>query len=249
MRQVLSAPRCKAWLAMVDRQMGFSCPSTALLAMAGWASAQLICVGLAPRAVKVSRNRGEPTTRIFRPLRSAGALDRDLGVGDFAVAVFAPGQGYHDTCLVQGGENLLAHVALRHRVYSGVVREQERQREQVELLDLGRPVDGGAHGHVDHALAQCAEFARLVALDQRDARVQLDVDAAIGAPRALCWPTARRPCPRGRRCPAPATCGIRSCNAVCARAAGAVKARAAAAATAEVRNVRSFIFSVSFSSM
>jgi len=42
--------------------------------MAGCASAQLICVGLAPSAVKVSRNRGEPTTRIFMPLRSAGVL-------------------------------------------------------------------------------------------------------------------------------------------------------------------------------
>ena len=58
--------------------MGFSWPSTAPLANAGWASAQLICVGLAPRAVKVSRNRGEPTTRIFRPLRSAGDLIASL---------------------------------------------------------------------------------------------------------------------------------------------------------------------------
>jgi hypothetical protein len=34
---------------------------------AGCASAQLIWVGLAPSAVKVSRNSGEPTTRIFSP--------------------------------------------------------------------------------------------------------------------------------------------------------------------------------------
>jgi hypothetical protein len=60
-------------LAAVKMLIGFSWPSTAPLAMAGCASAQLICVGLAPRAVKVSRNSGEPTTRIFRPLRSAGS--------------------------------------------------------------------------------------------------------------------------------------------------------------------------------
>ncbi len=53
---------------------GFSWPSTAPLAMAGCASAQLIWVGLAPSAVKVSRNSGEPTTRTFNPLRSAGVL-------------------------------------------------------------------------------------------------------------------------------------------------------------------------------
>ena len=51
---------------------GFSCPSTAPVLRAGLASAQLIWVGLAPSAVKMSLNRGEPTTRIFRPCRSAG---------------------------------------------------------------------------------------------------------------------------------------------------------------------------------
>src|SRR3546814_7440060 len=51
---------------------GFSWPSTAPVVSAGLASAQLICVGLAPRAVKVSLNSGEPTTRIFRPFRSSG---------------------------------------------------------------------------------------------------------------------------------------------------------------------------------
>ena len=61
-------------LAAMYTDTGFSWPSTAPLAMAGWASAQLICVGLAPRAVKVSRNSGEPTTRIFMPLRSSGLL-------------------------------------------------------------------------------------------------------------------------------------------------------------------------------
>ena len=52
--------------------MGFSWPSTAPVANAGCASAQLIWVGLAPRAVKVSRNKGDPTTRIFRPFKSSG---------------------------------------------------------------------------------------------------------------------------------------------------------------------------------
>src|SRR5699024_4581873 len=52
----------------------FSWPSTAPVVSAGRASVQLIWVGLAPSALKVSRNSGEPTTRTFRPLRSAGWL-------------------------------------------------------------------------------------------------------------------------------------------------------------------------------
>ena len=53
-------------------ESGFSCPSTAPGESAGCASAQLIWVGLAPSAVKVSLNSGEPTTRIFSPFRSSG---------------------------------------------------------------------------------------------------------------------------------------------------------------------------------
>ncbi|MNJ76178.1 hypothetical protein D3C77_734040 [compost metagenome] len=53
---------------------GFSWPSTAPLASAGCASAQLICVGLAPSAVNVSMYSGEPTTRSFMPLMSSGRL-------------------------------------------------------------------------------------------------------------------------------------------------------------------------------
>ncbi|MOA33197.1 hypothetical protein D3C78_1544700 [compost metagenome] len=56
----------------VNMNRGFSWPSTAPLASAGWASAQLICVGLAPRVLNMSEKMGEPTTRIFRPLRSSG---------------------------------------------------------------------------------------------------------------------------------------------------------------------------------
>ena len=59
---------------MVNRNIGFSCPSTAPLASAGCASAQLIWVGFAPSALNVSENSGEPTTRIFMPFRSSGDL-------------------------------------------------------------------------------------------------------------------------------------------------------------------------------
>ncbi len=51
---------------------GFSCPSTAPVVSAGWASAQDIWVGLAPSAVKMSLKIGEPTTRNFSPSMSAG---------------------------------------------------------------------------------------------------------------------------------------------------------------------------------
>src|SRR5690625_4141747 len=54
--------------------MGFSCPSTAPVVKAGNASVQLICVGFAPKALKVSKNKGEPTTRIFKPFRSSGLV-------------------------------------------------------------------------------------------------------------------------------------------------------------------------------
>ena len=53
---------------------GFSWPSTAPVVSAGLASVQLIWVGLAPNASKVSWNSGEPTTRIFRPARSSGLV-------------------------------------------------------------------------------------------------------------------------------------------------------------------------------
>ena len=59
---------------MLNTESGFSWPSTALVARAGCASAQLICVGLAPSAVNESMKMGDPTMRIFNPLRSAGVL-------------------------------------------------------------------------------------------------------------------------------------------------------------------------------
>ncbi|MNM57440.1 hypothetical protein D3C81_686390 [compost metagenome] len=59
-------------LAAANTDCGFSWPSTAPEAIAGCASAQLIWVGLAPSALKVSMYSGEPTTRSFRPLRSSG---------------------------------------------------------------------------------------------------------------------------------------------------------------------------------
>ena len=65
-------------LAAMKIDSGFSCPSTAPVASAGCASAKLICVGLAPSAAKVSRNSGEPTTRIFSPFMSSGFLMASL---------------------------------------------------------------------------------------------------------------------------------------------------------------------------
>src|SRR5690606_24893060 len=47
--------------------------------------------------------------------------------------------------------------------------------------DLRRPVNGRADGHVDDALTDGGEFARLVALYQRRAGIDFDVDSAIGA--------------------------------------------------------------------
>src|SRR5690625_5180418 len=61
-----------------NTESGFSRPSTAPLVNAGKASVQLIWVGLAPKALKVSKNKGEPTTRIFNPLRSSGAVSATL---------------------------------------------------------------------------------------------------------------------------------------------------------------------------
>jgi hypothetical protein len=52
----------------------FKREDAAPLASAGCASAQLICVGLAPSAVKRSAKSGEPTTRIFMPFKSSGDL-------------------------------------------------------------------------------------------------------------------------------------------------------------------------------
>ncbi|CFP41324.1 Uncharacterised protein [Bordetella pertussis] len=107
-------------------------------------------------------------------------LDFVLGVAELAIAVFAPGQRHH-AGLFDQLEDLLADLALHQRVDGGIVRHQEGQREQVELLDLRRPVDGRTHGHVDHALADGGEFTGLVALHQRGARIDLDIDAALGA--------------------------------------------------------------------
>ncbi len=107
-------------------------------------------------------------------------LDGPLGVRDLPVAVLAPGER-HNAGLLEGLEEALADFALRDRVHRGVVGEEEGQGEEVERLDLRRPVDGGTHGHVDHALAQRAELAGLITLDERDTRIELDVDAALRA--------------------------------------------------------------------
>jgi hypothetical protein len=95
-------------------------------------------------------------------------------------AVFAPGQRHHFLALQHLGEQVFAHFALRQGIHGLAVGDQERHREEVEFLDLRRPVDGRTDGEVDHALANRGEFARLVAADQRGAWIHLDVDAALG---------------------------------------------------------------------
>jgi hypothetical protein len=116
----------------------------------------------------------------LQALEVFGLADLALGVRHLAEAILAPGQRHH-AGLLQRGEDRLADLALRERVQRLVIGHQERQREQVQFPDLRRPVDGRAHRHVDHALADRREFASLVAGHQRGARVQLDVDAAVGA--------------------------------------------------------------------
>ena len=100
-------------------------------------------------------------------------------VGDFAEAIFAERQRY-DALLVEDGEDFLAHLALEHGVQAFRIGGQERQREQVELLDLRRPVDRRADCEVNNALTDRREFTRLIAANQTGARIQLDVDATVG---------------------------------------------------------------------
>jgi len=235
----ISGRRCAAWRRL-NTASGFSWPSTAPVAMAGWASDQLICVGLAPSAVKVARNSGEPTTRIFKTLEVFGRADRPLRVGDLAEAVLAPGQRHH-VALAEKIEHLLPDSALHQRVERPVVRHQEGQREQVQLPDLRRPIDGRADRHVDHALAQRSELLRLVPRHQGGTRIDLDVDAALRLVRGRGRPSAWRPSPRDR--PRPGR--WRACTRPCrGRPRRAVRSRLLRTRRAQRRLWRDGVFSM-----
>ena len=106
--------------------------------------------------------------------------DRTLRVGDFTEAVLAPRERHH-AVLFQYLEYILADFALGEGVDGGVIGHQERQRKQVQLFHLRRPVDGRADGEIDHALADGGELARLIARYQRRAGIHLYVDLAVGA--------------------------------------------------------------------
>ncbi len=102
------------------------------------------------------------------------------GVGEFAEAVLAPGQR-DDAALFDRIECLLACLALGDGVEVGTVGHQERQREQVQLRHLRRPVDGRADRHVDQARAHGREFFRLIAGDQLGIGVNPQGDFPLGA--------------------------------------------------------------------
>ena len=103
----------------------------------------------------------------LQSLQVGRLLDRVLGIGDLAEAVLTPGQR-HDVLGAEQLEQFLADFTLGQGVDRLVVRHQEGQREQVQLLHLRRPVDGRADGEVDAALAHSGEFLGLVAADQEE---------------------------------------------------------------------------------
>jgi hypothetical protein len=131
---------------------------------------------------------------------SAGALDRDLGVGHLAKAVLGPGQRHH-LVLPDPLEDPLAHRPLRQRIERRIVRHQKRHGEDVHLDDLRRPVDGRAHRHVDDAAPHRRELARLLALHQLRPRVDHHVDAPVRprheprAQRSAASPQGKVPAP------------------------------------------------------
>src|SRR5690606_15373100 len=102
-----------------------------------------------------------------------------LGIAKLAVAVFTPGQWQH-TGFFNVLEQGFAYFAMNQGIDGRIVGHQEGQGKQVQLFYLGRPVDGRAYGHVDQALANRGEFAGLVALYQRCAGIDLDVDTPVG---------------------------------------------------------------------
>ncbi len=103
-----------------------------------------------------------------------------LGVGQLTEAVLTPGER-NDVLGSDDLEQLLARLTLGDGVDRGMVRHQERQREQVQLRHLGRPVDGGADRHVDNALTHGGELFRLVTSHELRAGIDLHIDAAVRA--------------------------------------------------------------------
>ena len=113
-------------------------------------------------------------------LEILGLAHRALGIRQLAKTVLAPGERHH-VAARQHLEQVLPHLAADQRVERLVVRHQERHRIERHLLDLRRQVDGRRDGEIDDALAHRDQLARLVAADQLRARIDLHVDAAVGA--------------------------------------------------------------------
>lgn len=84
--------------------------------------------GWRPWHLNMSEKMGEPTTRIFMPLRSAGDLI-GFGVRQFAVTVFAPGQRHHAR-LVQRLEDFLP-------TSPGSARQRRRSRASGTAVKTG----------------------------------------------------------------------------------------------------------------
>src|SRR5690606_2531345 len=129
--------------------------------------------GVGPQgSVCVDIERRADNTQL-QALQVSRFLDFMFGIAQLAVAVLTPGEWYHSGAF-QPVEEAFSDLALDERVDGRVVGHQERQREQVELADLWRPVDGRPNGHVDHALTDGVEFAGLVPLNERGSRIDLD---------------------------------------------------------------------------
>ena len=72
-----------------------------------------------------------------------------------------------------------------------------KQVEEVQLLHLGRPVDGRSYSEVCHPLLQELELGRLPVREESAVEVVLDVDTSLGSiPHRISEP-GRGPAPRG----------------------------------------------------
>jgi len=66
-----------------------------------------------------------------------------------------------------------------HSVHRLVAREQEGEGEEVQFLDLRRPVDCRSYGKVGDTLLQERELGRLPAREELAIKVVPDIDAPL----------------------------------------------------------------------
>src|SRR5499433_3215833 len=112
------------------------------------------------------------TLEIFWP------ADRSFRIRQFAEAVFAPGDR-DDALPLDLLEQALAGIAGLHGIQRPVAREHERQREEIQLLHLRRPVDRRPDGEIGSALLQEEKLARLLVGEELAVEVVLDIDARL----------------------------------------------------------------------